>query len=215
MTSFSEAKTERSFPKIFSFMSVYSPTTPLETKNNPINLAESINTIDEAPNEKSKKPFQILYMCICALFIIAAVVFPLLIYFDNRKVILINENEYTHISSDSCAYAIESYTQAENRISLQGWFAERGVEISRRNCSVVLKDQNDGSCYQLTTKSVTENNAESYFNDGLDYKYAGFLTTAQISKLKTDTSYLIMFLFEKDDESMVLYETNQTITINE
>jgi hypothetical protein len=131
---------------------------------------------------------------------------------DNQRVIKINEKDYSYNNSKSFSYKFEDNTQTKTNITLKGWLAEKGKEITRRQCYIVLKNQATGTCLQLPTKSVKENNAKAFFNDGLKYNYAGFSTVVQINKLEPKATYKVLFLNENNGK-MELYETDQTVTV--
>jgi len=156
--------------------------------------------------------FKIVYICVFAVFAIAAVAFPSIIYLDAQRVTTIAESDYTYVNDPPFVCEIENYIQTESEITLQGWFAEKGKEITSRKCYIVFKSLDDGTCLQLPTKVVFNNNAKDYFNDGFNYNNAGFSSTVQTNYLQTSNTYLVLILYENDGQ-MVLFETEQTITV--
>lgn len=164
-------------------------------------------------NQTFNKNFKFIYVGIFVIFAVIALVLPTLVYLDNQKITIINEKDYNYLDDPSFVCKIENYIQTEKAISLEGWFAKKGKSISWRNCYIVLKNLNDGTCLQLETKAVKENNAKDFFDDGINYDYAGFSTTLQINKLNNNT-YLVLLLFE-DNGQMFLFNTEQAITVGQ
>jgi len=158
--------------------------------------------------------FHIAYLSLFTVIAIIAVAFPAMLYFHAQKVIRITESDYTNTKSETLVCEIQTCHQSKNALVIQGWFAQEGKEIVSRKCYVVLKNTADQSCLQLPTKALEDQAAKTYFHDGLQYAYAGFLSVVQINHFKTDEHFLILLLYDHDGQ-MCLYDTGKTITIGE
>lgn len=147
----------------------------------------------------------------CILSILFTIGFCSLIYSNNNKVEKIDVKELKTSYSDSIVYNIDKIEQNRGYYCISGWAVNRGYNIEKYDCSILLKDKK-GDFFEINTKKVSRGDITQYFNDNCNYEYSGFFSKFKVKKLQSQEKYEIYIKYQNNNDKFLI-QTNKGIEL--